>query len=209
MKSLSRTANKKHFTSAVIAAAGSGTRMESSTTKQLIELCGIPVVARTLLAFEHDANIDEIIVAARPDEIPLYREFAEKYKIDKLTEVVAGGETRQESVLRGFEKISDKSEFVAIHDGARCLITTDTIDKVLRAAYSWGAATAASHISDTVKRGGFGDFIERPSTARRSGVCRRRRCSRPSSTALRRIPPRARASRRPTTICSSSTSAFA
>ena len=63
-------------------------------------------------------------------------------------------------MLRGFEKISDKSEFVAIHDGARCLIDTDTIDKVLRAAYSWGAATAASHISDTVKRGGFGDFIE-------------------------------------------------
>ena len=160
MKSLSRTANKKHFTSAVIAAAGSGTRMESSTTKQLIELCGIPVVARTLLAFEHSPNIDEIIVAARPDEIPLYREFAEKYKIGKLSAVVAGGETRQESVLRGFEQISDRSEFVAIHDGARCLITIDAIDKVLRAAYSWGAATAASHISDTVKRGGFGDFIE-------------------------------------------------
>ena len=63
-------------------------------------------------------------------------------------------------MLRGFEKISDRSEFVAIHDGARCLITIDAIDKVLRAAYSWGAATAASHISDTVKRGGFGDFIE-------------------------------------------------
>lgn len=161
VRSLSKSANTHHFTSAIIAAAGSGTRMNTSgTTKQLLTLCGIPVIVRTLLAFESCPLIDEIIVAARPDEIPIYEKFREEYSLKKLAAVVEGGETRQESVLRGFEAISDRSEFAAIHDGARCLITADMIERVLRAAYSHGAATAACHVSDTVKRANTKGFAE-------------------------------------------------
>ena len=126
----------------------------------MLTLCGIPVIVRTLLAFESCPLIDEIIVAARPDEIPIYEKFREEYPLKKLAAVVEGGETRQESVLRGFESISDRSEFVAIHDGARCLVTPDMIERVLRAAYSHGAATAACHVSDTVKRADSKGFAE-------------------------------------------------
>ena len=163
VRTLSKTGDKPRFTSAIIAAAGSGTRMHDADgrTKQLIELCGLPVIVRTLLSFQECGVIDEIIVAAKPDEIDIYGEFAEKYKITKLASVVAGGETRQESVLRGFEKISDKSEFVAIHDGARCLVGTDAIDTVVRAAYVCGAATAACKVSDTVKKCDFNGYIDK------------------------------------------------
>lgn len=160
IRSLSKTAGKPHFTSAVIAAAGSGTRMGSGQTKQTIELCGMPVIARTLLAFERCGEINEIVIAARADEIPMYETLRKSYNINKLTAVVEGGDTRQESVLRGFERISDKAEFVAIHDGARCLVTPEIISSVAREAYNWGAATAASHASDTVKRADFRGFIE-------------------------------------------------
>ena len=161
VRSLSKTANKPHFTSAVIAAAGSGTRMQDSVgrTKQLMELCGLPVIVRTLLAFQECGLINEIIVAARSDEIDIYDQFREKYNLTKLVRVVEGGETRQESVLKGFEAISDKSEFVAIHDGARCLVSAGIIENVLRAAYNYGAATAACRVSDTVKKCDFNGFI--------------------------------------------------
>ena len=160
IRSLSKSANTPHFTSAIIAAAGAGTRMNSDKTKQLLTLCGIPVIVRTLLAFENCKVIDEVIVSARADEIRFYEEFREKYSLKKLTAIIAGGATRQESVLKGFEAISDKSEFVAIHDGARCLITPESIEKVVRAAYGHGAATAACRVTDTVKRVNSSGFIE-------------------------------------------------
>lgn len=160
IKTLSKTANTKHFTSAVIAAAGSGTRMNTDKTKQLLTLCDIPVIVRTIQAFEDCEFINEIIIAAKPDETDLYPEFIKKYGFKKIKAVVPGKSTRQESVLAGFEAISDESEFVAIHDGARCLITPKEIENVLKAAYSHGAATAACKVSDTIKKIKFGGIID-------------------------------------------------
>ncbi len=161
LRTLSRTAGKPHFTSAIIAAAGCGSRMgcDNGKTKQQMELEGLPIIVHTLLAFEKCQCINEIIVVAKEDEIPLYADYKSAYGISKLTNVTAGGETRQESVLLGFEKISDKSEFVAIHDGARCLITTEMIEKVAMEAYRRGAATAATHVIDTVKRANGNNYI--------------------------------------------------
>ncbi|MBQ8509089.1 MAG: 2-C-methyl-D-erythritol 4-phosphate cytidylyltransferase [Clostridia bacterium] len=161
LRTLSRTANQPHFTSAIIAAAGRGTRMcdGSGKTKQFMELCGMPVIVRTLLAFQECPLINEIIVVALEEEIDSYHRMIAQYGLTKIAAVTAGGDTRQESVLRGFEKISDKSEFVAIHDGARCLITVENITAVLEEAFRKGAATAAAHVSDTVKRADFKGFI--------------------------------------------------
>lgn len=154
LRTLSRTANTPHFTSAIIAAAGSGTRMgnASGKTKQMLTLGGMPVIVRTLKAFEESELINEIIVVAREDEVEIYDKYKSEFGLSKIAAVVAGGETRQESVLHGFECISDKSEFVAIHDGARCLITTEDIAAVVTEAYRRGAATAATKATDTVKR---------------------------------------------------------
>ena len=117
------------FTSAIIVAGGSGVRMGGSVTKQHMLLRGIPVVVHTLLNFENSQDIDEIILVSKREEIPLY----------------------QESVLNGFRAISDKSRFVAIHDGVRCLITPKNISDVLGAAYHSGAACAVRICTDTVK----------------------------------------------------------
>lgn len=155
------TSGKNVFTSAVIAAGGHSARMGGDTTKQMMNLIGMPVIAHTLLAFEHAECISEIVVAAKEDEIPLYYEFADKYGITKLSAVTAGGETRQISVYNAFLKTSEKAKFVAFHDGARCLVTPDDIEKVFRAAVKYGAASAAVRAVDTVKIADKNGFIER------------------------------------------------
>ena len=149
------------FTSAVIVAGGSSTRMGNGISKQFLEIGGIPVVVRTLLAFERTPEIDEIIVVAKEDEAELYKGFKSMYGLTKLKKVVAGGNTRQESAENGFLAVSQKSMYVAIHDGARCLITPEEISNVCQAAYKYGAATAASRATDTIKIANEGGFIEK------------------------------------------------
>ncbi len=142
---------KCKFTSAIIVAGGLSSRFGGEETKQMTKILGIPLVVHTLLAFEKCERISEIIVSARKEEIPLYEKFASEYGITKLAKTVEGGETRSRSVLNGFEATSEKADFVAIHDGARCLITPEEIEKVLDAAIKYGAATASVSVFDTVK----------------------------------------------------------
>lgn len=157
-----------YFVSAIIAAGGSSTRLGGDTTKQMMTVCGLPVIVHTMLAFERCPRISEIIVAAREDEAALYPAMAEKYGITKFKIAVPGGNTRQESVLCGFNAANEKADFVAIHDGARCLITPEEIDRVLLAAYKYGAATASVSAFDTVKLATSSGFIEE--TVDRSSV---------------------------------------
>ena len=152
----------RHFNSAVIVAAGNGTRMGSvhKTTKQLADLDGIPVIVRTLLQFDQCPFLNEIIVVARQEEIGCYDGFVKQYGIQKLNKVVAGGETRQKSVMEGLKNVDDRSEFIAIHDGARCLVTPEMIERVFKEAYLHGAATAAELPRDTIKRAASNGYIQ-------------------------------------------------
>ncbi len=138
-------------TTAIIVASGSSTRMGEGISKQMMLLDNIPVVARTIMAFDACEYINEIIVVAKEDEFYLYQEFQKLYKFRKLVRLVSGGKTRQESVRNGFAAISKNTKFVAIHDGARCLITPSQIEKVCSAAYKVGSATAATKAIDSVK----------------------------------------------------------
>lgn len=142
---------KTHFTTAIIVAGGSSSRMGDGISKQMLKLHGIPVVVHTLLAFEQAKSVDEIIVAAKKEELPLYEQFAKEFYITKFKRAVEGGETRQQSAKNAFSVISDKTAFVAIHDGARCLITPEEIERVNQAAYASGAAAAAVRAEETVK----------------------------------------------------------
>lgn len=138
-------------TAAIIVAAGNSVRMGGTVSKQFLELDGIPVLARTLLAFERSSLIDEIVVVARAGELSDVSALAEKWQISKLAAVVAGGRTRALSVKNGFLHVHHATKFVAIHDGARCLVTPEMIERVCRAAYRTRAATAAAAVTDTVK----------------------------------------------------------
>lgn len=158
-----RTALKyfKPYTSAVITVGGSGTRMmsENGKTKQFMELDGLPVVARTLLVFDKSPYIDEIVIVSKENEIGLYAKLISQYGLKKIHRIVKGGSTRQESVLNGFKAISEKSDYVAIHDGVRCLITKNNVREVVKNAYAYGCACAATKSVDTVKIADSSAFI--------------------------------------------------
>lgn len=140
----------KHVT-AIIVAGGNGSRMGGNVTKQMMELNGIPIVVRSILAFEKAESIKDIVIVAKEDEKAVYKEFIKKYSLKKVRRIVTGGATRQESVLNGFKAIDDDSDYVAIHDGARCLVTPEIIEKVLYEARLYEAASAANAVKDTVK----------------------------------------------------------
>ena len=138
-------------TSAIIVASGNSTRMGEGVSKQMIMLDNIPVIARTIMAFDACECIDEIVVVAKQEEFYLYKEFQKLYGFNKFVRLVSGGATRQESVRNGFAAINKNSKFVAIHDGARCLITPSQIEEVCAAAYKIGGATAATRAIDSIK----------------------------------------------------------
>ena len=157
----------KSFTSAVILAGGCGTRMGGETTKQWLSVCGVPAVIRSILVFESCRYINEIIVCARKEELEDYANIAETYGLTKLKCVVEGGATRQESALKGFKKISDNADLVAIHDAARCLVTEEMIEAVVRAARRDGGAIAACKATDTVKiTDSHGSILSTPERSR-------------------------------------------
>ena len=148
----------KHFTSAIIAAAGSSTRFGEN--KQTQKILDVPVLIHTLRAYEASDCIDEIIIVTKKEDIDLWKDQCELFSIKKVTQIIEGGNTRQESVLLGFEAIDKKAKFVAIADGARCLVTPMNINDVCFAAYKHDAATAAHKATDTIKIARSGRFIE-------------------------------------------------
>lgn len=152
---------KKHFNSVIIVAAGKGTRMGRNLqkTKQMTDVCGIPVVVRSISQFEYCSFVNEIIVVAGEEELGLYDALIEQYGFKKITAVTKGGPTRQLSVLEGFRRISSRAEYVAIHDGARCLVTPAMIESVFTQAFKYGSAAAAQQVKDTVKKTDNSGFI--------------------------------------------------
>ena len=143
---------QKNYTAAIILAAGSSTRMGGGINKQLQPLCGVPVLAHTLLAYQKCPLIREIVVVTRPQDFESVYEIAQQYGIKKLLHIVAGGNSRQESAVCGMRKLESHVRYVAIADGARCMTTPGQIAKVCLRAYRHHAASAAHKINDTVKR---------------------------------------------------------
>lgn len=143
-------AKAKPFVTAVIVAAGNSTRM-GGVNKQFLLIDGVPVLIRTLLAFSQSDMIDEIIVAAREEDIPKMFAMIKEYKVLKVTDIVKGGKTRQESVFNAIRRSSPLSEYFAIHDGARPLVTEKIIEDTVREAFLTGAAATGVRVKDTVK----------------------------------------------------------
>ena len=135
---------------ALVAAAGSSSRM-GGTNKLLELLDGVPVLARTLMALEQAQSVDEIIVAAREEDLLDFSGLCRTYGISKCTKVVRGGEDRVHSVLLAAAETGPETELLAVQDGARPLVTPALIDRVVAAAARTGAAAPAIPVKDTVK----------------------------------------------------------
>ena len=145
---LARKALKLRYTGAVIVAAGNASRM-GGIDKVMAELGGEPMIVRTVRTFQQCDCIREIVIVTREDLIVPITDLCHGF--DKVRMVAAGGSSRQESVERGLSGLSEKVELAAVHDGARPLISWQTIDRAVRAANSYGAAAPAIPVKDTIK----------------------------------------------------------
>lgn len=140
---------KRPFVSAVIVAAGASTRM--GVNKMLLEIGSMSVIARTLAAFEECDDVDEIILISAEANVEKFRTIVREGLISKVTNIARGGDTRQASVWIGVDLVNKNADYIAVHDGARCLIKPDQISAVIAAAKECGAAAAAVKSKDTVK----------------------------------------------------------
>ena len=135
--------------SAIIVAAGSSERMGFDKLFALVS--GKPVIAHTIAAFERTDCVDEIILVGRADSLGELRKIIGQPT--KVKQIVAGGSERSDSVRAGLEYVDPKSDFVAVHDAARPMITPEKITRVLEVCQtSGGAASLAELINDTLKR---------------------------------------------------------
>ncbi|MET0754078.1 MAG: 2-C-methyl-D-erythritol 4-phosphate cytidylyltransferase [Pyrinomonadaceae bacterium] len=132
---------------AIIVAAGSGTRFGAQVPKQFVEILGKPLIIHTLERFENCPAIDEIILVLPAKDI----ENFQKTNLTKLKKTVAGGKTRAESVFNGLKAISGEAEIVAVHDGARPLVSCEEITATIEKARDAGAACLVATVSDTIK----------------------------------------------------------
>ncbi len=134
----------------VIVAAGSSSRM-GGADKQFSLLGGIPVLARTLRAFENSPFISEITVVTRKEKIADIEKLAQSYSVSKLKNVIEGGSCRAQSVKNGVELYKNTYEKVLVHDGARPLVSADTIKNVYTALAQNNSVTCAVKLKDTIK----------------------------------------------------------
>lgn len=135
--------------SAIILAAGKGSRMKSDTKKQFMEIKGKPVIWYSLFAFDK-SRIDEIILVTGEDDIEYCKEeIIKKYNFSKNIKVVAGGNERYESVYNGLKETT--GEIILIHDGARPMVSDKIIENCIAGAMEYGACAAGVKVKDTIK----------------------------------------------------------
>lgn len=142
-------------------AGGVGNRMKSELPKQFIEVMGKPIISYTVNALSKSDAIDEIIIVTLPNYLVYCGDMVKEFGFDKVTKIVSGGATRQESVRNGLREISDDVDIVAIHDGARPLIDGKIISECVENAIEYGCSAPGVKIKDTVKASTDDCFIER------------------------------------------------
>ena len=155
--------------SAIIPAAGQGTRMGSAIPKQFLLLQGKPILHHTLRAFEASGQVDSVIlVVPEKDSAAAKKEWLLGYDIVK--KIVVGGKERQDSVYNGFQALDADTDVVLVNDGVRPFVTGDMILRAIEAAKNFGAAITAIPVNDTIKLADADGFVEK--TVDRSGLWR-------------------------------------
>jgi 2-C-methyl-D-erythritol 4-phosphate cytidylyltransferase len=139
-------------TVAIIPAAGSSKRMQNNISKQYLLLDGIPVLARTLEIFQRSPGIDEIFLIVPEMDIDYARnDIVDRYDISKVSNILAGGEERQDSVRNGIDVLGSDHDIVVIHDGVRPFISEELVRSAIFEASTWQAVTVGVPVKDTVK----------------------------------------------------------
>lgn len=145
--------------SAVIVAGGTSSRMQG-VDKLMCEVGGIPVIVRTVGAFDRLPEVSEVIVVTAEDNFGRIRQLCEKHGVSAKLKITAGGAARRQSAENGFKASS--CPLIAIHDGARPFVTADIIQRTAAAAEKSGAAIAAVPVKDTIKLVRNGEIEQTP-----------------------------------------------
>jgi len=149
------------MTSAIIVAAGKGTRMGTNAEKLFVEIAGRPIIAHTWEQFDRAACVDEIILVVRNGMEQTFARLAGQFGFQKPHRLVAGGPQRQDSVWNGLQALSPSTDIVAIQDAARPCTTVALITATVEAAREIGAAVAAQPVTDTIKESPDGKMVRR------------------------------------------------
>ena len=152
---------------AVIVAAGNASRM-GGIDKVMAPIKNEPMIRRTVRTFQECDAVSEIVIVTREDLVGQISQLCAAY--DKVTAVVQGGSSRQESVNLGLAALSEEVKLAAIHDGARPLATYELIDRAIRAAHTYGAAAPAIPVKDTIKTVEGGTVVNTPDRSKLRAV---------------------------------------
>lgn len=143
---------KGHHVSVIVAAAGMSNRMGSKINKQFIAIDNKPILVHTIEKFEKCKYIDEIILVSKEEELEYCRkEIVRKYKFNKVNNIVRGGKERQYSIYNGLLALSEKTDIVLTHDGARPFIKIADIEKGIEGVIKYGACVIGVPVKDTIK----------------------------------------------------------
>lgn len=137
-------------TAAILVAAGQSRRM--GFDKLFTRLGSMPVLAYSLQAFQEAPCIDEIIVVTSAERQTMIEDWITSHGLTKLSKVIPGGRLRHLSVMEGLKSVDPRTNFVAVHDGARPLLAVSDLERCCELAKRHGAAACARRITDTVKR---------------------------------------------------------
>lgn len=152
---------KLFMNTAIIVAAGSGKRFGGEIPKQFIEIHGKPILIHTIERFELCEAIDEIVLVLADSEIENFSNIFTQFNLTKVKKNIAGGKTRAESVWNGLQTVDAKNaEIIAVHDGARPLVTSEEISQTVKKAKEKGAACLVAKVTDTIKKVENGKIVE-------------------------------------------------
>jgi 2-C-methyl-D-erythritol 4-phosphate cytidylyltransferase len=151
----------------IIPAGGKGKRGGTATPKQYIRFHGKELIVYTLEVFQKNNLVDEIIIAAEPPYISLLKKIAKDYNLTKISQLVEGGEERQDSVYNALKAINaDDGDLVAVHDAARPMLSDSILTKAINTAKEKGNALVCLKARDTLLKGDkiVKEYVDRSET---------------------------------------------
>lgn len=141
---------KKPIVTAIVLAAGKGSRMRSNIQKQYMELKGYPVLYYSLKCFQESEVMDIILVVGEGEQEFCQRKIVEKYGFSKVSQIITGGKERYDSVYKGL-LAADHADYVMIHDGARPFVNQAMIKVSIEQAEKYDFCTVGVPTKDTIK----------------------------------------------------------
>jgi 2-C-methyl-D-erythritol 4-phosphate cytidylyltransferase len=145
---------------AIVPAAGLGTRMGVDTPKQFLELDGVPLIIFTLRRLAACASITDFIIATRTDDLSSLQDRVSLARLGRPARVVGGGESRQHSVANALAQVAADTEIVLVHDAVRPFVTLEQIERVIAEARARGAAILGIPAVDTIKEVKHASLLE-------------------------------------------------